>query len=465
MKDGASMNNFELESFCKKIAEDLQSKEEKRKKQVLAQTITELNRMYAADVADVLESIGEDDAHIIFNRLLPELRADVFVEFSRGRQKSFFVECSAQEREILLGKLTIEELVDFFDDLSDQEVCSYIKLINKRTREEVLSLLEFSENSAGGMMDSNVFVVLPQMTISMVISILQRLKPNKNLYQRIFVSNKEEQLIGSILLEDLVLQESKKEIKEIMQSIQHQVKADVDKEEVAKYMMRYHLDILPVTNDANIFLGVITSGDLAEILEDEASEDIFRMASLSPQRDQYFDISISSLLWQRGSILAILLLIQSISTLILSKFQSIAASFLLVYIGIITGTGGNASNQSSALVIRGIANGELDDAHMKKFVKREFFVAIILAIFLALVAFLRIFIFKHIFQECIIVGIALFFTVIVSTLLGAFTPFLLRRCKIDPAYAAGPILATCMDIIGVTIFMMVSARMTAYFSW
>jgi magnesium transporter len=412
--------------------------------------------LHPADIADILEQFSYVNQLIIFNTLYDELQADVFMEVSDDIRHMLFVKSDSDKREILLNRLTIDEIVDFFDDLSDEEVKNYIKLVNKKEREKVLSLLEFPETSAGGVMNSNVFVLPQKMSVAKVIYLLQRIQPEKILYRTIYVVDQKQKLMGSIQLEDLVLQKSESIIEDFMKPVEHFKNPEIDQSDVAQYMLHYKLDIIPIVSKKHVFLGIITSKTMAQVVEDEAEEDIYRMAALSPIEDTYLQTPMHTLIYQRGSILAILLLIQSISTIIIGYYESILATFLFAYIGMITSTGGNTSSQVSVLAIQGIASGELKPSQMQTFVKRELIISSCIGIFLGIIAFLRTFLLTSRFNESIIIGVALFFVVIVSTICGSYLPFILHRWKIDPAYSAGPLLATCMDIVGVILFTTVS---------
>ena len=448
--------SYPLDDFIKKLEinqnEILNESSLKKDSEIWNQFVI----MHPADIADILENIKRDLLYPLFNKLPPVVQADVFMEFSEEKRHYLFAKCKSNEREILLGRLTIDELVDFFDDLSDQEVSKYIKLLNKNEREKVLSLLEFPETSAAGVMDSNVFVLPERMNVFKTINLLQRLKPDKILYKTIFIVDQKRHIIGSIFLEDLVLHQPNAEISSFMKPVIYKVVAEMDQSDVASYMTHYNIDIVPVVDKKDIFLGVIQGNILAHVLESEASEDIFRMASLSPIKTTYFEVSMFKLLWQRCGILSLLLLLQSFSSTIIGEYTSILTGFLITYIGMITSTGGNASSQVSALVIQGLSTGELKTTQMIRFIKREFYISFLLGCFLGIIGFIRTYIFNHTFHESFIVGISLILVVVISTFLGSVIPFILRKFKIDPAYSAGPILATCMDLLGVIIFTFVS---------
>ncbi len=431
--------------------------EDKKNQNYIAKTFwIKFTKFFPADIAYILENIDEKFVYNIFFLLPPELKSDVFMEFSDNRRKYIFLKANSQERELILNRLEIHEVVDFFDDLSDEEVDNYITFLKKQERKKVRSLLEFPETSAAGIMDSDVFVLNEEMNVAKTIQLLQRVKPEKSLYKTIYVVNKRNEIIGSFSLEDLVLHSPTTIISVFMKQVDFKIPALMDQQDVANYMVRYHVDILPVIDEKEVFIGVVTSKNLTKVLEHEASEDILHMASMKHLEDNYFEISFHNLLKQRLGILIFLLLIQSISATIINYYQSIVAGFLIAYIGLITSTGGNIGSQVSALVIQGLASGNLKTNHMFRFVKRELLISIIIGLCLSIISFLRIYLFSKNIYESIIISGSLFLIVFVATILGALTPFILRKLSVDPAYSAGPILATCMDIIGVIIFMTIS---------
>jgi magnesium transporter len=412
----------------------------------------QVRELHPVDIAEVLEGINRKMLVYLFFQLLLDQQADVFMEFTNETRQYIFRSSSKQKRELLLDYLTISELVDFFDDLSDSEVNLYIQLVNKKERSKVLSLLEFPETSAAGIMEIDIIVLPPNMTVIKTIVILKKLKSNKRLYKTIYIVNEKRVMLGYIELETLVFADDQDYISNFILPVEYLVKATDDREMVAAYMTRYRVDIVPVIDSDNHFLGVITSEIIARTIEDEASEDIFRMASLSPIENTYFKTDIFKLFWQRASILTVLLLMQSVSTMIIGKYTILLSGFLITYIGIITSTGGNTSSQVSALVIQGLASGDIRTKDMIRFIKRECLIGGLLGIFISLIGSIRTYFFHYQALDMIIVGIALFCIVILSTLLGSSIPFLLHKLKLDPAYSAGPLLATCMDILGVILF-------------
>lgn len=452
-----------IDQFITKINFYSNNFEKHKPNKQLLEEFDEIKNLPPADIADILQNIQKNLLSFLFFNLSLTLQADVFMEFSKETQHFIFKSSSKQKRELILHYLSLHELVDFFDSLSDNEINTYIQLVNKKERSKLLSLLEFPDSSAAGIMNVDIVVIPQGITVLKTIYILKKLNINKRLYQTIYIVNSKRVLMGYIELQDLVFADNDYSIDIFMRTIQYKVPAHDDQETVAAYMTRYRLDIVPVVDHYNHFLGVITSEIIARTIEDEASEDIFRMVSLPTIEESYFNTSFFTLFWQRGSILALLLLMQSISTMIIAKYTVLLTGFLITCIGMVTSTGGNTSSQVSALVIRGIASGDLQKKDMIKFLKRELLIGLILGFFISIIGGVRIYLFHYNIENTIIIGFALFLVVLLSTTLGSFLPFLLYKLKLDPAYSAGPLLATCMDILGVILFTSVIFFVRGYF--
>lgn len=412
----------------------------------------ELLKMHPADIVQLFASLDRTAVQRLFLNLPEPRRLAVFTELSYSMKVFCLSFLDDHDRGYLLGNLPIDELTDFFDELSDEELKEYLKLLHKKDREQVLSLMQFNPESAGGIMDSNVLTLMQDFTVEKSIQILQRLQPSRDLHQKIFVTNQENQLVGYINLEDLVLKHPQTRLASIIRENELIVNVHQDREEVAKQMVHYNLMTVPVVDNEGTFLGVISSATLVEIIEEEASEDIYRMSALTPMKYTYFETSFWRLLLQRSSILMILLLAQTFSSMIIMRYEALLTSFFMLFMPMLISAGGNSSNQTSALVIQGLAAGEMTESDIFRFLRREFCMATMIALLLGTFTWLRILWTHEELWGGLIVGLSLSIIVLVSIMLGSCMPFILKKFKMDPAHSAGPLLATLMDIIGILIY-------------
>ncbi len=416
----------------------------------------DLLQQHPADLAQLLGDLEEEYMYPLFVKLPHPLATAVFRYVGNPLKMSILELVDDHERVTLLKSLPIDELTDFFDELSDEDLKKYLKLLHKKEREKVISLLKFNPESAGGLMNTEVLALMQDLTVQKSIQILQRLQPNRELHQQIFVTDSHNELVGHIRLEDLVLKNPLTRLRSILRKNDLVITAQEDREEVAQKMTHYKLTIAPVVNEHNIFLGVISSDTLIDIIEKESSEDVYRMSALAPIKNTYFQTSFYRLLYERSIILIILLLAQSLSQIILESYSFLLQGFLIFFAPMLSSAGGNASSQTSALVIQGIANGDITNDNMPRFLKRELLMALIIALILGLFSFIRVYIMYRTLWDSIAISCSLSAIVLVAIMLGGYMPWILKKLNIDPAFSAGPFLATLMDILGLLLFCYIS---------
>ncbi len=417
----------------------------------------EFIKLHPADIAQCLSDLNKESAHRLFSKFSHALRIQVFSYLSYPLKVFCLSFLDDHSRGQLLSNLPLDELTDFFDQLSDEELKRYLNLLHKKDREKVLSLMRFDPESAGGIMNTDVITLMQDFTIEKSIQILQRLQPSVELHQNIYVTSQENELVGHINLEDLVLKNPQTRLSSILRKNDLVVNVDEDQETIAYRMVHYKLMTVPVVGDNNVFLGVIPSDTLVDVLEREAAEDVYKISALTPIKNTYFETPFTKLLYQRGSILIILFLVQIFSSIIIMKYHALLESFLILLLPMIQSTGGNSSSQSSALAIQGVSSGELNASNMRRFIRREVYMAVIIGVVLGFVSFVRvIFVHKAPFWANIAVSLSLGIIVVVSMLLGSLIPVILRKLRMDPALAAGPFLATLMDVLSLLIYCYVS---------
>lgn len=424
----------------------------------------ELLEQHPADIAVFLSRLEVEDAEAVFDLLPPPMRLALFEDLTHSLKVKLLASLSQADRNYILTHLSVDDLTDFLDDLSDEELEKYLKLLQRKDKKKILSLLQFSEDSAGDIMHTSVLTLMQDFTVEKSIQILQRLQPQRDLHHFIYVVNHNNELVGHINLEDLVLKHPKTQLASILRPNELVVNVNEDRQEVAQKMVHYGLSNAPVVNQENIFLGAITSEELVEVIEEEAGEDIYRMSAMTPIEHTYFETPFATLLYQRSSILVVLLLVQTFSSLILEHYQPLLCGFLLYFISMLTSTGGNASSQTSALVIQGLATGEINDGNSRRFIRREFFMALAIALLLGIFSFGRIFLSHRDLVGSIAVSVSLFVIVLASISLGSCLPLILKRLNIDPARSAGPLLTTIIDVIGLLIYCVMSSFIYHLFS-
>ena len=411
----------------------------------------ELLLLHPADIAQLINNLEYQNNLRLFLKFDGTLRADIFYELQTTLMLKIFQNLSEADKEDVLKNSQADDITDFFNLLSDDELKSCLEILHKKDRQRVLSLMQFAPDSAGGIMEVDVLTLMQNYTVNQSIAILQRLKPIHHLHHTVYVTDEQNKLVGFIKLEDLVLKGPEVRLISIIRPVAFIAQADQDQEEVAQTMAHYGAMIVPVVNEQQYLLGVIPGATLVDVIQQEAQEDAQKMSG-SFLSKSYFDTSFASLVWRRGIILAVLLLVESLTSLIIGRFEATLTTFLFSFIAMLVSAGGNTSSQTSAIVIQGMSSGEINDSNINKFLRREFLIGFVLSFCLSIVAFVRVYAMHQEFWGSVVVSLSLGAVVLLSVLFGSIFPIALKRMNIDPAFSAGPFLATLMDILGILVY-------------
>ncbi|MBM18244.1 MAG: magnesium transporter [Epsilonproteobacteria bacterium] len=411
----------------------------------------DLLAMHPADSAHVCVYLKDEQFQQLFLNFSKEKQLEVFEELPDNFKIKIVEFLDDSDKAYIFKHTNIDDLTDLFDDLSDEELKKSLEVLHKKDRQKVLSLLKFPPDSAGGIMTIDVVTLMQDFTVSKAISLLQRLKPNVDLHRQIYVTDQHNKLVGYIHLEDLVTRSPQKRLIDLLRQVSYVAQPQDDQEEVAKKMVHYHMMTVPVVSEHHYLLGVIPEDKLIDVIQQEAIEDAQRMSG-ALVTDSYFDIPFFTLLYQRSFILALLLVFESITSIIVGHFESVLTPFLFMFFAMLVSTGGNTSGQISAIVIQGMSSGDINSSNIFKFLRQELMIGSLLAIILSTVAFIRVYTVHYDLVGSLIVSISLGSIVFISVLLGASFPIGLKKLGLDPAFSAGPFLATIMDILGIFIY-------------
>lgn len=425
--------------------------------------------IHPADIARFFTDLDITTFQKLFLLLPPLIQSEVFENLPDTLQVPALEAIPDKEKALLLSTFPLDELTDLFDLMPEKDIKKYLTLLSTQDRQTVLSLMKFDPESAGGIMDTDVLTLIQHFTVKQSIVILRRLQPRIDLHRKIFVTDQDNRLVGYIGLEQLVVKDPITRLSSFMEENEIVIGVYEDREEVAAKMIHYGETIAPVVGQNNYFLGAIPSETLVEVIGQEASEDLYRISAMPPIKYTYFQTPYMRILYERSYILIILLLAQSFSSMIIKRHEALLTGFLTYFITMLISTGGNSSSQTSAVAIQGMASGEIRASNMNRFLKREFLMALNIGMILSFFSFVRIYLFPRVlmnfydlgieqpnFYGSIAVSLSLFCVVLVSVVLGSSIPLLLKRLNIDPAFAAGPFLATLMDILGLLIYCYIS---------
>lgn len=423
-----------------------------------------LTQQHPADISTLIERVTENHKLELLRKLPRDLSISTFKHLESELQANLLVHLDTDQATSILNRMPADELTDLFDNLSDEDLEKYLKLLQKKERNRIISLLNFDPESAGGRMNSDVITLQKDFSVKKCIDLLQRLGPQKDFMERIYITNKDHVLVGHITLDQLVLTKPETLLSQMIQKNELVVFVDEDQEDVADQMHHYSLSSVPVVDKQNHFLGAITAQDVVEILREEGSEDAYKMSGLaSSVSHSYFSTSAWRMIWHRSVWLISLMLFQSVSSMIMGTYDAMIRNHAIVsfFLTMLIGTGGNAGNQSATLVIRGLINNEISRDNAFKVLWREFHIGIVIASLLVTFGFFRVYYFYRDVASALAINISLFFIVLMSMLLGAMIPIILERLNVDPAHSAAPFLATLMDILGVLIYCFICSRILA----
>lgn len=412
----------------------------------------ELLKTHPVDIAQIFKNLKKEQAKDLYNALPKSIQLDLFHELPEKLKVYILSFLDDQEQVEAFQSLSTDELTDLFDIFSDDELKRYLESLNKRVREKVIKMLKFEPESAAGVMHTDVITLMEDFTVEKSILLMQRLRPSKDVHQLMFVVNKDHRLVGFVYLEDLIFNKPNVRISSFMHKNELVADAHEDREKIAKRMVHYGLTTVPVVGNDDIFLGVISGDTLVDVLVEEATEDVQKMAAMAPLKRPYFETPFFQSVYERSYILVILLLAGSVSTTIMRMYEATLTEMLLFFVPMLTSVGGNTSNQTSAVAICGMVSGEFDSGTVRLFLRRELMMASCLSLILGLTAFTRVYLTSGDWWQSIVVSVTLAVIVLVSVVLGSAMPFILKRFNIDPAFSAGPFLATIMDIVGILIY-------------
>lgn len=417
---------------------------------------------HPADIATLLSRLSEENKKKMIEKFPTKLASHVFEELSKDVQADLILSLDTEHATSILQHMPAYKIADLLEELSDEDFKKYLKLLQRKLRSQVLSLLSFDPESAGGIMKSEVLTFFEDLSIKNAIRILQRFAPKlEHLHETLYITTKDNILIGHIHVKELLLNKPEVLLKDLVHENELLVNAHQDREFVANQMQHYSLQIAPVVDDQNHFLGIITADEIFEIIKEEASEDLYKISGITPVERSYFNTPFWELIWQRSPWLITLLILQSVSSLIMHRFQEIldANVILSFFLTMLIGTGGNAGNQSGAVVVRGLATGEIGRKNGIRVLFREFKIAIIMALILGMLGFARVYVTPQAdVIKAFTISFSLFIIVIVSMLIGTALPLFLERFNFDPAHSAAPFLSTLMDIIGIFIYCLICSK-------
>lgn len=421
--------------------------------------ITELSNQIKecnpADIALFFDDIPSDEDIIILFRILPkELAAETFVDMDPDMQELLIKAFSDKELKAVIEELYVDDAVDLIEEMPANVVKRILKNTDKQTREEINQLLQYPKDSAGSIMTVEYVSLRPNMTVKQAFERIRKTGIDKETIYICYVTDTDRKLLGLLSVRTLLLADETQRIQDIMLTNIISVTTLEDKEEVAHKFDKYDYLALPVVDQENRLVGIVTVDDAMDVIREENTEDFELMAGMSPSDESYFKTSIWVHAKNRIVWLLFLMISATVTGSIITNYENAFAAIplLVSFIPMLMGTGGNCGSQSSTMIIRGLALEEIKLKDWLKAAFKEIRIGIVVGIILAIVNGIRIIIMYHNMNLALVLGFSLIGTVILAKVLGCLLPMLAKKLKLDPAIMAAPLITTIVDTCSVLIY-------------
>ena len=430
-----------------------------------------LSEAPAIEIAEFLENIDSEERLNIFLKLDDDIRGDVFCEFNTEIQNEFYENLSKRTFVSVFNKMPSESRADFYKQLSSTKQAKLLPFLPKNIREDVLLLSSYSDNSAGGIMSTDFASIYNDMTVGEALEKLKEDAPSKKMLYYAYVVDYDMKMLGFISLHDLILTDKNQVVSELIHNNFISAFVDDDKEEVSSMIERYSLIAIPILNHDNQLLGIVRYDDAINVIKNEQTEDLEKMMGISSYSDNvdYLSMSCTQNYYKRIGWLVGLFFLGILTSLILNKYEMLMTQIpiLTPFFPMISAVGGNTGSQSSSVIIRALSLEEIHISDFFKVVFKEMKISIMIALTMFIFAFIEGCVISYFsldtYKECIniatTVGISLLLQVVLSSIIGAALPLLVKMLKMDPAVIATPAIMTIVDVLGVVIYFTIATKL------
>ena len=418
-----------------------------------------LNVMNAVDIASILSELEDKELVLAFRLIPKDKAADVFANMNNTVQTNLVEMFTEKELKAILDELFLDDTVDMLEELPANLVTRILNAVDKETRAQINVILNYPEDSAGSIMTTEYVSFKKTMTVAQALSHIKETGIHKETIYTCYVLENR-QLSGIVSAKDLLTSDDNACIENIMETEIISVNTHTDKEEVAKLLSKYDLLAIPVLDAENYMVGIVTVDDAMDVMEDEATEDITKMAAMNPSEKPYFETSVWGHAKNRILWLLVLMLSATITGSILTHYEDAfqAIPLLVSFIPMLMDTGGNCGTQSSTLIIRGLALDEIHFRDIFRVMFKEFRISLIVGIILAAANGLRILIMYHSLNMAVVIALSLMATIIISKMIGCVLPLFAKKIHLDPAIMAAPLITTLVDTCSVMVYFAIATQ-------
>lgn len=421
-----------------------------------------LNKMNDYDIAEIFEDLPTTEQLKIFRLLQKDIAADVFSYMETDTQSKLITLLSEKEAVDIINDMASDDAADLMDEIPANVVSRLLNKVDPEARRDINGLLNYPDDSAGSIMTTEYMDLKEENTIEDAIKKIKREYDDKETIDICFVTDKSRKLIGTVKLKDLVLNDEDKLIKEIMDDDIMSVNTLMDQEKVAQIIQDYDLTSIPVVDSENKLVGIITIDDVIDIIEEEATEDIEKMAAITPTEKPYLKLNILDLYKSRIPWLLLLMISATFTGKIIQHYEAALASYVVLtsFIPMLMDTGGNAGGQSSVTIIRGLSLNDIEYKDTLKVIWKEIRVAVLVGLTLAVANFAKLLLIDKVTASvALVVCITLIVTVIIAKIIGCSLPILAKKIGFDPAVMASPFITTIVDAISLIVYFQIATHL------
>ena len=421
---------------------------------------TELENMHPVDIAEMLEELDEKQVLLIFRLLGKDEAAETFTEMNSDMQEMLINALTDSEIKEVMDEMYLDDTVDVLEEMPANVVDRLLLATDEETRRQINTLLNYPEDSAGSIMNVEYIAFQKDMTVEDAILKIRQVGLNRETIYTCYVTEKRK-LIGVVSLKELLVSGDNRLIEEIMETNLLYVHTHDDQEEAAAMINKYGLIAIPVVDKEMRMVGIVTVDDAIDVIEEETTEDMSMMAGIvAPSEDDYFVTTTWEHAKSRFPWLLFLMLSATLSGLVLGHFETalIAMPILNTFVPMLTGTGGNCGSQSSTLIIRGLATDEIEFRDILKVIFKELRIAALVGAMLALVNGIRVVIMYQDPMLAFTLGITLLCTVVLAKTIGCTLPLFAKKCGLDPALMAAPLITTLVDTGTILIYFTIATK-------
>ena len=419
-----------------------------------------LDVMNEVDIASLLSELDDKELALAFRLIPKDKAAEVFANMESSMQTYLVEMFSEKELKELLDDLYMDDTVDLLEELPANLVNRILDTVSTSDRALINQLLNYPEDSAGSIMTTEYVDIRENMTVAQSMAHIKETGIHKETIYTCYVTERR-RLIGIVSAKDLMTTDDDILIRDLMETEIISVKTHTDKEEVAKLFTKYDFLAIPVLDTDGLMVGIVTFDDAMDVMVEEATEDITKMAAINPSEKTYFETSVFAHARNRIPWLLILMFTSIITGTIITKYENAFAAIplLVSFIPMLMDTGGNCGSQSSTLIIRGLALSQIRFKDIFRVIFKEFRISLIVGAVLALTNGVRIMIQYNDAGLALVIALSLIGTVVISKMVGCMLPLLASKIHLDPAIMASPLITTLVDIFSILIYFNVATML------